>query len=154
MCRDGEEMLRSAEVILFCCCNYRLYFFNPHLRRFLRHLKILPLPRRRCFAAMAGKAGLILKAEIQKSETERGGKDASHSALPTFAAFRSYGGRSDLFLRSNSSSPSFSFSFFLFLFLFLFLPLPVSVSLSASSCFCFSFCFCSCFFFHFLSNSF
>jgi hypothetical protein len=35
-------MLRSAEVLLFCRRNYRLYIFNPHLRRFPRHLKILP----------------------------------------------------------------------------------------------------------------
>jgi hypothetical protein len=34
-------------------------------------LKILPSPRRRCFAAMAGKAGLILKAQIRESERER-----------------------------------------------------------------------------------
>jgi len=69
-------------VILFCCYNYRLYIFNPHLRRFSRHLKILP------------SAGLILKAQIRESERERDERGAVIIAV-----------------LSNEASLCFSFSF-------------------------------------------
>ena len=98
-------MLRSTEVILFCCCNYRLYIFNPHLRRFPRLLKILPSPAIAAKQRRRASAGLILKAQYknQKEKEMRGTHRVPHSAL---------------FLRSDSSSFTFLSALFLFLFLF------------------------------------
>jgi len=78
-------MLRWAGVILFCSCNYRLYIFNRHLRRFPRHLKILP------------SAGLILNAQIilvmsqlyfglrGKGETKTGSQGVKRKTVDTKA---------------------------------------------------------------------
>ena len=68
MCRYGEGMLRSADVILFRCYNYRLYIFNPHLRRFPRHLKILPTARPYSEGAMQ-MPGIHWK-DVKKIESE------------------------------------------------------------------------------------
>ena len=61
-------MLRSADVILFCSCNHRLYIFNPHLRRFSRHLKILPTARPYSEGAMQ-MPGIHWK-DVKKIESE------------------------------------------------------------------------------------
>ena len=68
-------MLWSADVILFCGCNYHLYIFNRHLRRFPRHLKILPSPAFTRHSPGRGDGGrsaaLILKAQIENQKEKK-----------------------------------------------------------------------------------
>ena len=80
-----RRMLRSAGVFLFCSRNYRLYIFNPNLRRFTRHLKILPSPAFICHSPPRGDGGdggvrpvLILKAQYKnQKEKEKDEREAS-----------------------------------------------------------------------------
>jgi hypothetical protein len=70
-------MLRSAVVIFFCFYNYRLYIFNPHLRRFTRDLKILPSPLPSLLRSYGGQGRPYsegAKTRIRKRKRKRNGK--------------------------------------------------------------------------------